>query len=99
MFPCTPGYYCSGVGNIAETDQCDAGYYCKEKAISATPTDGTTGNQCPLGHYCPKGSGAPIACPIGTYLDEKGKTVDTDCKACPTGKICNDLGLVSPSEN
>lgn len=99
MVPCTPGKYCATSGLSAPTGDCSAGYYCKEKATTQTPTDGTTGNKCPYGHYCPAGSSAPIACPIGTYLDETQKTQLSDCKACPTGKICRDLGLNTPSEN
>ena len=45
MVPCTPGKYCSGVGLALPSGLCSAGYYCKEGATSATPTDGTTGNQ------------------------------------------------------
>ena len=99
MIPCTPGKYCATSGLTTVTGPCTAGYYCKEGATTATPTDGTTGNICPYGHYCPAGSISPIACPIGKYLDVKGKSLSTDCLACPTGKVCNDLGLISPSEN
>ena len=35
---------------------CDAGYECKTNAASPTPTDGTTGQPCPMGLYCPQGS-------------------------------------------
>lgn len=99
MVPCTPGKYCATTQLSAPTGDCSAGYYCKGKAISATPTDGTTGSICPYGHYCPAGSSAPTACPIGKYLDETGKSALTDCKTCPTGKMCLDLGLYTPSEN
>jgi hypothetical protein len=77
MIPCTPGKYCGTTGLASETGDCTAGYYCKGGATSATPTDGTTGNQCPTGHYCPAGSKAPTACPIGTYLNIKGKIIFT----------------------
>ena len=99
MIPCTPGFYCTGTGLSAVSGNCAVGYYCKEGAITDSPTDGTTGNQCPYGHYCPLNSTAPTACPIGTYLDTKGNDALGDCLGCPTGKICNDLGLISPSEN
>jgi hypothetical protein len=75
MIPCTPGKYCGTVGLATPTGDCSAGYYCKEGATSATPTDGTTGNQCPTGHYCPVGSSAPTACPIGKYLNTKGNNI------------------------
>jgi len=34
---------------------CDAGYYCKSKAIKPHPTD-ETGGMCEAGYYCPKKS-------------------------------------------
>ena len=85
--PCTPGKYCATAGLSAATGNCAAGYYCNERATSATPTDGTTGNICPYGHYCPAGTSDPIPCPLGQYLDLKGQDALSDCKACPTGYV------------
>ena len=97
MMPCTPGKYCATAGLSAATGNCAAGYYCNERATSATPTDGTTGNICPYGHYCPAGTSDPIPCPLGQYLDLKGQDALSDCKACPTGFVCADIGLQTPS--
>lgn len=40
--------------------------------MSATPSDGETGNICPVGHYCPLGSSYPVVCPDGTYSNTTG---------------------------
>jgi hypothetical protein len=97
--PCTPGSYCATAGLNAPTGTCTAGYYCKEGALTATPTDGTTGNKCPYGHYCEAGATLPTACPIGKYLDLTGQDAVGDCKDWTTGKICRDIGLVTPTED
>ena len=62
-----------------------------------TPTDNTTGNICPMGHYCPPGSSAPTACDLGYYLDAYGSTVLTDCKICEEGTYCGSQGLPNPT--
>ena len=42
------------------------GYYCNLRAATPTPTDGTTGNICPQGKFCPEQSPVQgIDCPIG----------------------------------
>lgn len=48
------------------------GYYCSGGAVSAMPSDGETGNICPVGHYCPLGSSYPVVCPDGTYSNTTG---------------------------
>lgn len=48
------------------------GYYCTINSTKKNPTDGVTGNECPIGHYCPKGSHAPIACSNGTFMNITG---------------------------
>ena len=35
---CTPGYYCQGDGNSAETGPCDAGWYCSNASTRAQVT-------------------------------------------------------------
>lgn len=49
------------------------GYYCARGAVSAMPSDGETGNICPVGHYCPMGSSYPVICPDGTYTNTTGR--------------------------
>lgn len=46
-------------------------------AMEAKPTDGVTGDICPNGTYCPRGSDAPKNCPIGTFLNSTGNRSDT----------------------
>ena len=55
------GYYCDGLGLVAETGQCTAGYYCPEGQTTGAPTVFV----CPTGSYCPTGSALPNICPRG----------------------------------
>ena len=48
---------------------------------------------CPVGHYCPEGSGVPSPCPAGTYTNTQGLTDVLNCTDCDPGKFCNDTGL------
>ncbi|KAJ7417001.1 hypothetical protein WISP_67321 [Willisornis vidua] len=61
--PCPPGHYCGKEGLTAASGQCDAGlpvpsgecaagFYCEGQAVLPKPTDGVTGNICPVGTYC-----------------------------------------------
>lgn len=54
---------------------------------------------CPVGHFCPVGSGAPTSCPNGTYTDALGNTGGNDCEPCDPGKYCNGTGSVSGNSN
>ena len=65
--------------------------------MTASPEDGTTGNLCPKGHYCPEGVAAGLACPVGTYLAVTGATAETDCTPCRAGDYCGVPGLAAPS--
>ena len=48
--------------------------------------------RCPVGHYCPTGSGEPIRCANGTYQDQ---TTEWTCKECPAGYFCdNTMSIV-----
>lgn len=63
-----------------------AGYYCLSGARSPTPEDGgTTGDRCPEGHYCPRGSSTPLPCPAGHYSNETRNGRLSDCLPCPAG--------------
>ena len=90
---CDGGYYCDSDALDSPTDKCSAGYYCIGKSSDASPTDGVTGNVCPVGHYCLEGSISPIACPKGSYLSSEGNDEPEDCIQCPQGKYCGDAGL------
>lgn len=52
---------------------CAAGYFCRRNATLATPDQGEDANICPVGHYCPKGTGEPNNCPLGTFGNDTGK--------------------------
>ncbi|OQS02383.1 hypothetical protein THRCLA_21431 [Thraustotheca clavata] len=86
---CTPspgGTYSNATGLVAPTGVCASGYYCTLQASTPTPTDGTTGNICPIGYYCPQGSPLPLKCVEGTYSGSVGLT---QCTQCPAGSYCN----------
>jgi len=70
--PCDPGKYCETTGLISATGPCDPGYFCLTKASRSNPTDGTTGNVCPMGHFCEGGSPKPVPCQNGTYMNSTG---------------------------
>ena len=77
--------YCPSPGAIAPAGNCSDGYFCAGNATTAQPTDGTTGDECPLGHYCPAGSGQPLPCEDGTYA---GVTTMSVCDECTPGYYC-----------
>ena len=58
----------SGTGQTAVSGPCDAQYYCTLGATTATPTDGTTGNVCTIGHYCESNTAVPTPCADGNYI-------------------------------
>jgi len=82
---CVAGFYCGSAGLTYPTGDCDAGFYCTLSANTSTPTDGVTGDICPAGFYCEIGSGVPIACPNGTYMNTTGASA---CITCPAGYYC-----------
>lgn len=47
--------------------------------------------ECPVGRYCPAGTGVPLMCPIGTYSDKK-KQVSPCITLCSIGWYCPDPG-------
>ena len=82
---CTPGSYCEGSGLSEISGECEAGFYCSFGANVSYPSDGLTGDICPIGHYCPEGSAMPRSCEDGTYANVSG----TDsCLGCPVGFFC-----------
>lgn len=48
-------------------------------------SDSTTGDICPVGHYCPNGTSSPKTCPDKTYMEDQGASV---CLTCPLGFYC-----------
>eukprot|EP01135_Chromosphaera_perkinsii_P006890 Nk52_evm45s621 gene=Nk52_evmTU45s621 len=84
---CDGGKFCSSTGLSAVSGSCSAGFFCTKKAVTSKPTDGTTGNECTVGHHCPAGSAAPVPCQDGTYMPNKQATA---CLPCPKGFKCTD---------
>ena len=77
---CLPGEY-SYTGSTSCTD-CNPGYECTSAATM--PND--PGYLCPQGYYCPTGTAAATACPIGTYGNVSGaQTYAEACQACTAG--------------
>lgn len=85
---CDPGRVCAGGGLIEPNGYCDPGYFCRGGAKTARPRDGgATGDLCPVGHYCPRGTGEPIRCPPGMFQNMTGYDY---CMDCPPGFYCTD---------
>ena len=85
---CEGGVYCSSAGLTAPTGNCSARSYCISNAIVRNPLDGVTGNVCPIGHYCPVGTGpSPLPCEPGTFV---AITAQEACFPCTAGHYCVD---------
>lgn len=110
---CPPGYYCPNNGMSAPTPT-PAGYYqpmegavslvsavacnvathiCK-LGSSAPQAKGT----CPKGYYCPSTSVEPILCPAHTYNAMENRTNLAECLACPTNRVCQSAGTITPAK-
>ena len=96
---CPPGKYCQTAGLSTYTGNCSAGFYCTLEAAVAAPTDGVTGNVCPVGHFCPESSDAPSECPPGTFLDTEQNDEESDCLSCPFGEYCPGPSNALPAGN
>lgn len=72
--PCTPGFYCEGVGNSAPTAKCFGGYYCNGSATSPTQYMSLPGN------YAVVGSSEMSPCPPGSFTALFGQS---SCMQCP----------------
>jgi hypothetical protein len=44
-----------------------------------------SGDLCPKGHYCPRGTETPLLCAAGTYEPRVGSE---ECQVCPAGYYC-----------
>ena len=82
---CEPGQFCPNTGMDSPQGNCSARYYCSGNATTSTPTDGSTGNVCPVGHYCPEGTATPLPCGPGTFTDI---TLNEACTLCTPGYYC-----------
>lgn len=92
---CETGKYCdrSMLGTLP--NDCLAGYYCDEVQTSAPNPDGKI---CPRGSYCITGSSNFVQCSIKTFNEKLGSSSISYCLPCRKGKICDELGLVSPKD-
>eukprot|EP01012_Entosiphon_sulcatum_P020572 TRINITY_DN2549_c0_g1_i18.p1 TRINITY_DN2549_c0_g1~~TRINITY_DN2549_c0_g1_i18.p1 ORF type:complete len:7257 (+),score=712.60 TRINITY_DN2549_c0_g1_i18:702-21773(+) len=94
---CTGGMYCDTTALLEPAGVCNAGYYCKSRASTPSPTDNVVGGKCPPGAYCPARSAAPTPCPAGTFSNRTSATAVSDCQACPAGEYCDNTGLTQPT--
>ncbi|CCI46527.1 unnamed protein product [Albugo candida] len=81
---CPAGTYNPNTGAAAvyECMECPSGWMC--------PRIGTPMYQqrCALGHYCPKGTVLPLACPAGTYTNRNDLIRMEECTVCPQRHAC-----------
>ena len=95
--PCPGGRYCDSPGLVTPRGPCDPGYVCYEGAKNSAPTDGTTGEVCPAGGYCPTGSSQSQPCPPGTFSNTSGASNTFDCQQCTPGFYCVNSRSASPT--
>ncbi|GCC23266.1 hypothetical protein chiPu_0001660 [Chiloscyllium punctatum] len=93
---CPPGQFCGQEGLIEPSGSCLTGFYCFRGAMYPNPTDGITGDICPMGKFCEAGSVAGVDCPIGHYSNKTGLTSPSDCTPCDPGFHCSSPGLTAP---
>ena len=89
---CPAGQHCDSDALGAPSGNCSAGYFCLGGAQLSKPTDGTTGNVCPAGSYCPEGSKNFNRCPPGTFSSNTENKELANCGNCTRGFFCNGWG-------
>jgi len=94
---CPGGRYCDSPGLVTDRGPCDPGFVCYSGANSSSPTDGTTGEVCPAGGYCPTGSSESRSCPPGTFSNTSGASNTFDCQQCTPGFFCANSRSASPT--
>lgn len=73
------------------------GYFCSLGSSEPSPVSKHYGDVCPMGHFCPRGSGSPRPCPVGSFLPEPGASTPSHCHSCPPGKYCLTPGGLQPT--
>jgi len=73
------------------------GHFCSSGATEPAPVSQMYGDICPAGYYCPEQSSAPLPCPVGFILQDKGATSSNDCSPCPPRRYCTAPGSSQPS--
>ena len=92
--PCPEGFYCPDPGLAIYPDdslKCAPGYHCIGGAAYPNQADGTYGELCPLGYYCPEG--LKIPCDAGYYGTSEGledQFGSNGCSLCPKGFDCSE---------
>jgi len=92
-FPCPAGQF-SGVEGL-KADRCtnvQAGYYLPTTGNVSEDEPGKQKIPCPVAHFCPAGSVAPVLCTPGGYCDT---TTLPAPKPCPAGRYGATSGLSS----
>ena len=89
---CKPGEYL----NVDKCFKCEPGFVCDSLTSQKYPIYSKTegGYECPVGSYCPAGTGTSTIkpCPPGTFRLEKiGKSLE-DCLPCPNGSVTSSPG-------
>ena len=90
--PCDSGKFCAHENATSVSGECEAGYFCRRNAESATPSSNQDSGPCPEGLYCPVGTGEPQKCPKGTYSNVKFLKRESECQNCTEGNYCGQLG-------
>ena len=106
--PCDFGNYCGDENTTSASGNCSEGYWCYSGIDKAKPYGGNTsftlnsscydtkirgyGGICPVGSYCPQGSGLPTPCTIGTYAPVEGLGT---CYQCVKGYYCPETNMTS----
>lgn len=95
--PILLGYYCDASTLANATAPCDPGFFCVLGAKVSNPRDNKTGNVCPKGRYCERGTYSPTPCPEGTFSNSTENKNVSDCSPCLAGYYCGSQGLDGPT--
>ncbi|CEM28618.1 unnamed protein product [Vitrella brassicaformis CCMP3155] len=104
---CLPGQYCSVAFAAAPTALCAAGFFCKQRALTAQPLvredrkcpSARLYGICPEGHYCEEGTADSVRCPAGTKKEWGGVSSTSGarnvlgCSSCQAGSYCHGTAL------
>jgi hypothetical protein len=94
---CNPGYYCGRGARAATPDSFITQTYGTYKGETCTnQSRAGTNDVCPVGFFCPRGSGAPQGCPAGTYSNSRLLSNSSQCRACPQSYFCPRTAIVTP---
>ncbi|OAF72051.1 hypothetical protein A3Q56_00182 [Intoshia linei] len=100
--PCPSGYY--GDETRLKCNLCPSKQVCPTATISynistiANSVNWALQNTsyiCPIGHYCPMGSGIPTPCPIGYFNRFIGKDDVRQCLPCKSNYFTHMVGMSS----